>query len=200
MLLTVISLILVYVIKVSTAPDETVEYTGFDYDRIVDNIYISGHKINLYSTTVADLGEDFSVDIETDPSEIINGDKKLVDLYYKSEFECYVFLILDKNNLKDSIISGIFCHDYKKESNLSVDGIKLGDEIEKVIKKYGEPDSIMITPENSDGTIYSNQYRYYQIDEDFSNIFGRYITFNEGLHNRNESGEIESEILAIMIV
>ena len=118
----------------SNAGSEQLQISGFDFDRAISNITIDGENIQL-PTTLNELGEEYTLtDMKecefdygtTGTYDLMKGDKVVASVTQLKN---------DKLNIRDTpFIEFCLINEYA-----SIEGIKLGDNIEKVKEIYGEP-------------------------------------------------------------
>lgn len=118
----------------SNAGSEQSQVSGFDFDRAISNITIDGENIYM-PTTLNELGEEYTL---TDKEEFEHD-------YGKTEFcvlmkgDKVVASVSQVKNDKLNIRDNPFIEICLENEYSSIEGIKVGDNIEKVKEMYGEP-------------------------------------------------------------
>ena len=162
-------------------PEKYFEYTGFDFYRAADNIYVDGQKIELLSA-VNELGPDFYLE----GSKFDDSDKS--HLFYKSTHIADVTLLESGNVDKEHmpIISITFYGYPNPPAKVSVDGIELYDKFKVMEEKYGEDNLIVSSFQSMHGSIFN--YTYY--DDPKNKEHSNYIYAQVPMDYREDHGRI----------
>lgn len=156
----------------SNANPEQSQVSGFDFDRIVNNIILDGEKIYL-PITLNELGDEYAID---DIWDMENGYDTAVLLKNGKQLALVTQVHDKETDVRDKPFYGISSlKSGMGNTFISFDGINEGDNIKKVKELYGEPTEFRM---DSRPIVLGDVYEYEYTDSDG-------VRFNT-----NEKGEI----------